>query len=108
MAAARLIGRVAEAKPLITATDVFFQVTRNAADAGKPACTGIIPSSENTNRLVVISGLIEKAQPHTPADDVRMDSPALEVGDSKGGAPLCPGEAKRFFLCRFPLFPAAG
>lgn len=54
VAAARLIRRVAEAKPLITAADVFFQVTRYAADAGKPARAGIIPANKNTNRLVVI------------------------------------------------------
>ena len=60
MAAARLIRRVAEAKPLITAADVFFQVTRYAADAGKPARAGIIPANENTNRLVVIVVLVYK------------------------------------------------
>ena len=55
-----------EAKPLITAADVFFQVTRYAADAGKPARAGIIPANKNANRLVVIAGLIEKSQLHTP------------------------------------------
>ena len=107
MAAPRLIRRVAEAKPLITAADVLFQVTCDSADAGKPARTGIIPANKNANRLVVIAGLIEQAQLHTPSDDVRMDSPALEIRNSKGGTPLYPGETKRLFLHRFPLFPAA-
>ena len=94
VAAPRLIRRVAEAKPLITAADVLFQVTCDSADAGKPARTGIIPANKNANRLVVIAGLIEQAQLHTPSDDVRMDSPALKVRNSKGGAPLYPGEMK--------------
>ena len=108
VAAARLIRRVAEAKPLITAADVFFQVTRYAADAGKPARAGIIPANKNTNRLVVIAGLIEKSQLHTPSDDVRIDSPALEIRNSKGGTAFPSGEAEGLFLHRFPLFPAAG
>ena len=59
MAAPRLVRRVAEAKPLIAAADVLFQVTCNSADAGKPVRTGIIPANKNANRLVVIAGLIE-------------------------------------------------
>ena len=37
-----------------------------------------------------------------------MDSPALEIRNSKGGTAFSPGEKEGLFLHRFSLFPAAG
>ena len=92
----RLIWRVAEGKPFITAADVLFQIAAYASHTGKSFFAGIISADKHTNRLPLVLGFIENPALQAPAHNIIVDAPALEIGQHICGAAPNPRKLERF------------
>ncbi len=102
MTAARILRRVAEAKFLVAAVNILFEIATDTVHTSKLRFPRIVLPDTHTDRFAMIPGLIEKPVLQASADHILTDPAPLQTRNSGGGTPSDPGELKRFLFLLFP------